>query len=387
MVYGAIDLHMRYSQIRIIDAAGQVVREQRVVTSAERLVAVFTGQGPMRILVETGTESEWVAQVLETAGHEVVVADPNYAPMYGEIRRKVKTDRRDVAALAEANRRGWYRPTHRVSAAQRGLRQQLRSRRLLVQMRSGTIALLRSLLRQSGYRLAPSSSERMPRQLAQLQLPADLAATIAPLQRTVSTLTTEIAAMDARLQTHAAADPIVRRLQTVPGVGPVVALTFRAFVDDVARFSSAGQVSAAIGLVPREDSSAERRHRGHITKAGPRELRSLLVQAAWACWRSSASAHLRAWVERLASRRGKRIAVVALARRLSRILFALWRDQSVFDAATLAAHKDGARERATRRGVSAFRVAVAPTIVTEIATHPAYCMRRRLQHTEGSERE
>ena len=123
MVYGAIDLHMRYSQIRIIDADGQVVREQRVVTSAERLVAAFGGHGPMRILLETGTESEWVAQALEAAGHEVIVADPNYAPMYGEIRRKVKTDRRDVAALAEANRRGWYRATHRVSAAQRALRQ------------------------------------------------------------------------------------------------------------------------------------------------------------------------------------------------------------------------------------------------------------------------
>ena len=208
---------------------------------------------------------------------------------------------------------------------------------MLVQMRSGTIALMRSLLRQVGYRLAPGSSERVPRRLAQLVLPADLAETIAPLGRTVAQLTSEIAALDARLQTQADADPIVRRLQSVPGVGPVVALTFRAFVDDVARFSSAGQVSAAIGLVPREDSSAERRHRGHITKAGPRELRSLLVQAAWACWRSKASATLRAWVERLAGRRGKRIAVVALARRLSRILFALWRDQSMFNAATLAA--------------------------------------------------
>jgi transposase len=337
MVYGAIDLHMRSSQIRIIDGDGQVVSDQRVMTSAERLVAVFREHGPMRILVETGTESEWVAQVLETAGHQVIVADPNYAPMYGEIRRKVKTDRRDVAALAEANRRGWYRATHRVSAAQRALRQQLRSRRLLVQMRSSTIALIRSLLRQSGYRLASGSSEHVPRRLTQLALPAALAATLAPLQRTVSTLTTEIAAIDAPLQAQAAADPIVQRLQSVPGVGPVVALTFRAFVDDIGRFASASQVSAAIGLVPREDSSAERRHRGSITKAGPRELRSLLVQAAWACWRSRASASLRAWVDRLAGRRGKRIAVVALARRLSRILFALWRDQSVFDAATLAA--------------------------------------------------
>jgi transposase len=337
MVYGAIDLHMRYSHIRIVDAEGQVLREQRIMTSADRLVTVFEGHGSMRILLETGTESEWVAHALESAGHTVVVADPNYAPMYGEIRRKVKTDRRDVTALAEANRRGWYRATHRVSAAQRALRQQLRSRRLLVQMRSGAIALIRSLLRQSGYRLASGSSERIPRRLAQLVLPADLGETIAPLRRMVSTLTTEIAEIDTRLQAQADTDPIVQRLQSVPGVGPVVALTFRAFVDDVARFSSAGQVSAAIGLVPREDSSAERRHRGHITKAGPRELRSLLVQAAWACWRSRASGTLRAWVERLAGRRGRRIAVVALARRLSRILYALWRDQSVFDAATLAA--------------------------------------------------
>ena len=119
MVYGAIDLHMRYSQIRIIDEAGVVQRDQRVVTSRERLTQAFASYGPMRILLETGTESEWVAQTLEAAGHEVIVADPNYAPMYGELRRRVKTDRRDVTALAEANRRGWYRLAHRTSAAQR----------------------------------------------------------------------------------------------------------------------------------------------------------------------------------------------------------------------------------------------------------------------------
>ena len=75
MVYGAIDLHMRYSQIRIVDEAGAVVRDQRVPTTRERLTAAFAGLGPMRILLETGTESEWVAQALEAAGHEVVVAD------------------------------------------------------------------------------------------------------------------------------------------------------------------------------------------------------------------------------------------------------------------------------------------------------------------------
>ena len=337
MVYGAIDLHMRYSQIRVVDERGAVLRDQRVVTARERLVKAFEAFGPMRIVLETGTESEWVAQALEHAGHEVVVADPNYVPMYGERQRKVKTDRRDVAALAEANRRGWYRATHRVSAAQRATRQLLRTRRQLVQLRSGAVALIRSLVKQDGYRLRSCGAERVPATLAQVTLPTSLAAAVTPLARTIVAATTEIAELDRALRARAAADPIVQRLQSVPGVGLIVALTFRTQLDTIDRFTHAGQVSALIGLVPREASSADRRHRGHITKAGPRELRSLLVQGAWACWRSKQSGSLRTWAEQLSARRGRRIAVVALARRLSRILYAIWRDGSTFEGSKLAA--------------------------------------------------
>ena len=338
MKYGAIDLHTRYSQIRIIDAEGRVVRDQKVRTTAEQLVAAFAGDGPLRIVVESSTESEWVAQALEAGGHTVIVADPNYAPMYGEVRRKVKTDRRDAAALAEANRRGWYRAAHRVSPAQRERRQVLRSRRQLVRMRSGTISLIRTLLRQAGYRLVRCSAPAVPDRVAALVVPPALQATLAPLTRVLRLVSEEIATLDRQLAAAATRDPIVRRLMTTPGIGVIVALTFRAFVDEVSRFHTAGQVSAAIGIVPREDSSAERRHRGHITKAGPRELRSLLVQAAWVCWRrAKASGSLKAWTDRVAARRGRRIAVVALARRLSRILYALWRDETEFNAATLAA--------------------------------------------------
>ena len=336
MVYGAIDLHVRYSQIRIVDAHGTVLRDQRIVTSRERFATAFDGWGAMRILVETGTDSEWVAQALEAAGHDLVVADPNYAPMYGEVTRRIKTDRRDVAALAEANRRGWYRVAHRASATQRATKQILRSRRLLVQMRTGAVSLLRSVLRQEGYRLPSGSCATVPARVMRLSLPPELHATLAPLCRQIAALTTEMQAIDGRLQARTASDAIVARLRSVPGIGLVVATTFRAFVDRHERFAHAGQVSAAIGLVPREDSSAERRHRGHITKAGPAELRSLLVQAAWVCWRHGGSGALRAWVDRLAARRGRRIAVVALARRLSRILFALWRDDTTFDVTTLA---------------------------------------------------
>ncbi len=172
--------------------------------------------------------------------------------------------------------------------------------------------------------------------LATLDLPADLARTLAPLQQTLEALTARVAEIDRRIRTTVQDDAVVTRLQSVPGVGPVVAVTFRATVDRIDRFREAGQVSALAGLVPREDSSGERRQRGHITKTGSRELRSLLIQAAWACWRSRSSGALRVWAEQLAARRGRRIAVVALARRLSRLLFAIWRDGSTFEPALVA---------------------------------------------------
>ena len=106
MEYGAIDLHLKRSLIRIVDERGQVVYERTVPTSADGFRQVFVGRSPMRVLLETGTESEWVAQTVEAYGHAVVVADPNYALMYGHRPRRVKTDRRDVAALAEACRLG-----------------------------------------------------------------------------------------------------------------------------------------------------------------------------------------------------------------------------------------------------------------------------------------
>src|SRR5688572_16413721 len=135
MEYGAIDLHLRRSQFRIVQADGTVVKEGKFATTRVDLTRLFGDRPRLRILIESSTESEWVAQHLESLGHEVVVADPNYAPMYGARARRVKTDGRDTAALTEACRTGIYRHAHRVSAPRRAERQRLRLRRRLVQMR------------------------------------------------------------------------------------------------------------------------------------------------------------------------------------------------------------------------------------------------------------
>ena len=127
MEYGAIDLHLRRSQIRIVDEAEQVILDRRVDTTREAFDRVFADRERMRIVIESSTESEWVAQYLEGLGHEVIVVDPTYAAMYGSRSRRVKTDKRDVAARPRrvANRGGYRRGPSRSPAA-RDLRQQLR---------------------------------------------------------------------------------------------------------------------------------------------------------------------------------------------------------------------------------------------------------------------
>jgi transposase len=327
MEYGAIDLHSRKTLIRIVDEDGAVTLDRTIATTREGFAQVFGARARMRVLLETGTESEWVAQAIEAAGHEVVVADPNYALMYGVTVRAVKTDRRDVAALAEACRLGVFRVAHRTSAAQRDIRRQLRVREQFIRMRTQAINLVRAQLRQEGYRLPPGSSATTAARCRALTLTPALRETLAPVLGLLDDLAPRIKACDAAVATRATADPVVRRLMTAPGVGPVVGLTYRAVIDDVARFPDASTSTAFLGLVPREDSSGTRRRKGGITKRGPTALRVLLIQAAWGIWRQrQGRAALHAWVERLAARRGRRIAIVALARRLARILYAMWRD-------------------------------------------------------------
>jgi transposase len=333
MEYGAIDLHLRRSVVRILDENEAVMLDRRIDTTRADFDRVFAGRARMRILIESGTESEWVAQHLEGLGHDVIVADPNYAAMYGSRSRKVKTDRRDVAALAIACRRGIYRRAHRVSAATRQLRQTMRVRRHLVQTRSGVISLLRSVLRQEGLRLPTGSAERVLPRLDRLRVPPAVAAVLDPIRDVLHQLTATLATADEAVETRATSDPMAQRLMTAPGVGPVLALTFQGVMDIPERFGGdAARASAFVGLVPSEDTSDERQHKGHITKRGPGDLRALLVQASWVIWRgrSAAGAALRQWAQLLAARRGRRIAIIALARRLTRILYAMWRDRRDF---------------------------------------------------------
>lgn len=333
MEHVGMDLGKKESQVAIITEAGELI-EKRIRTERERLVEYFKDRPKAKILMEASTISEWVARLLEELGHEVVVADPNYAPMYAQRSRRVKTDRRDALALAEARKLGAYRPAHRTSDEQRHVRAILAVRENLVRARARFVTLAQAVLSREGFRVPTGSSGCFSARVEKLELPEHLKAEIAPLLSVLAPSSEQIGALDERLGELARKDERVVRLMTMPQIGPVTAVAFVATLDDAERFRGAHQVEAYIGLVPREWSSSEIQRRGPITKAGNSRMRWLLVEAAWRLAthkKRLETQPLREWAERITRRRGKRVAMVALARKLSGILYAIWRDGSVFD--------------------------------------------------------
>ena len=280
-------------------------------------------------LLETGTESEWVAQALEAAGHEVVVADPNFAPMYGEHTARSKR-------IDEMWRR-WPKP---IGAG--GIGRRIASpRRSAPSARccgcgacwsSSGPARLRYCDRCCARRLSnclTGASRNAPAQLARLVLPAAVAQTLAPLRRLIETLTTEIATVDQVLRARTDGDRPT--LAKRAGRRPIVAITFRATLDDIETVCPCGpgqrttRTRAARGQLGRTTASRAHHENGAACSSSAcwcKRAELLAEQAQRGLTRAGRAAR---------SRRGKRVAVVALARRLSRILYALWRDASVFD--------------------------------------------------------
>ena len=196
MEHIGIDVHKRASQICILTPEGEMI-ERRIQGTREKFTAMFKDRPPARVLLEATTESEWVAQTIEQWGHGVIVADPNYAPMYPERRRRVKTDRRDARMLAEAARLDSYRPAHRMSAEQHQVRRQLLVRDLLVRARGRTIALARTLVRSEGLRVRAGDADQFGRYVSALELPNALQAAIQPLLALWAQLTEQLADADA----------------------------------------------------------------------------------------------------------------------------------------------------------------------------------------------
>lgn len=328
MDHCAIDVGGKKSQVCIRDSKGTIQFEGALETLA---LGDHLHQLPhCRVILETAAESFRIADQARAAGHEVRVVPATLVRTLGVGARSTKTDKRDARALSEVSTRIDLPSVHIPSARSREWKTMAGVHDALVSCRTKLINNVRGWLRGQARRPRSGSAEAFTERVRAL---GELPVCITSELNVIDALSEEIAASARRFAALTNADPVCKRLMTVPGVGASTALRLVAALDVVTRFASAHKVEAYLGLSPGERSSSERQQRLGITKAGSSSVRWVLIQAAWTLrtrCRSPAARKLQVWAAEVEKRRGKGVATVALARKLAGILFALWRDGTEF---------------------------------------------------------
>ena len=331
MEHLAIDLGGKESQVcaRLPDTT--IVLERRWKTGTlEKLLA---GRPHSRVVLETSSEAFHVAELALQLGHEVRVVPSTLVKSLGVGARKMKTDVRDARALSEMSCRIDLPSVHIPSLDARRRRASCRTHELLVATRTKLINHVRGYLRTQVLPQPPRNPSRFADRVRETvffemqRLPPQLSNVLILIEET----STHLQELDEELRAEADQDPICRRLMTVPGVGPATAMRYVAAIDQQERFSSAHGVESYLGLTTGENSSSERERKTGITKAGPARVRWLLIQAAWCALRTRPQDPMVIWATAIAARRGKPIAVTALARKMAGILYAMWRDGTTYD--------------------------------------------------------
>jgi transposase len=328
MEHCAIDLGGRKSQVCVRAADGAVLSEFQAPTAS--LPSLLREMPPARVVMETCAEAFRIADAAKAAGHEVRVVAATLVRALGVGARRTKTDRRDAQTLSEASCRMDLPSVHIPSATSREWKTVCSIHDALVSARTKLINTVRGWSRGQGQRPRHGGAETYTRRVREFgTLPQHIESAL----QAIDALSVQIAESEARLTSMAKTDGICPRLMTVPGVGPSTAVRFAAAIDEIERFPGAHKLEAYLGLAPGESSSSERQHRLGITKAGSTTVRWTLVQAAWvirSTCRSPEARPLQLWAMEIEKRRGKRIATVALARKLAGILYALWRDGTTY---------------------------------------------------------
>jgi transposase len=246
--------------------------------------------------------------------------------------RAHKTDHSDARGIADLMRTGTYRQVHQKSIESRQIKAMLTARRLLAAKALGMENSIRGILMSLGFTFEAGRRGRFAKDVGSAVRRDEFAASLMrPLLHLRATVLEEVRQLDRRLAKISRADPVCRLLMTAPGVGPITALAYRSAIDDPGRFTSSRCVAPLLGLVPKVNQSGQTERRGHITKAGDGTVRSALYIAAIAILRRGArTSWLRTWGEAVAARRGKKRALIAVARRLAVVLHRMWASNTTF---------------------------------------------------------
>ena len=330
-----MDLGDRNSRYCLVGDEGEILEEGQVPTTKAGMTQKFGSLGRARIAIEVGTHSPWVSRLLQKLGHEVVVANPKQVRLITESTRK--DDRLDAQTLARLARIDpqLLRPIqHRSEKAQTAL-MVIRVRAALMAARTSLVNAARGLAKSMGERLPKCDADQMGI-LQAGSLPTKLQQVREPLLKEVESLTEKLKDSDGEIEQIARKDyPETALLQQVGGVGPLIALTFILTVEDKNRFQKSRDIGCYVGLRPRRSDSGQSQPQLRITKEGDPYLRTMLVQGAhYIISRRGPDTDLKRWGLHLAEhggKRGKKRAVVAVARKLGILLHRLWVTGEVYE--------------------------------------------------------
>ncbi len=331
--FAGLDVSLEETAICIVDDAGKIMREARAASEPEALGAFFgaCGMTMERIGLEACSLTAWLHAGLTEAGLPAICIEARQAKAaMGAMPNK--TDRNDARGIAQIMRTGWYRAVHVKSPACRSWRALLTARRLVLNKRRDVENGIRALLREVGLKVGTPSRKAFPGRVRELAADDPVLSSLAKsLLDVVEVMTREVERLTRRVLDEVKAEPTCRRLMTVPGVGPLTALAFRATIDQPGRFRKSRDLGAHLGLTPRRYQSGETDVQGRISRCGDELARTALYEAAHSLLiRSSKWSTLRAWGMAVAKRRGMARARVAVARKLAVILHRIWADGSEF---------------------------------------------------------
>jgi transposase len=332
--YVGLDVSLKQTSICVVDQAGSVVREGVVDSDPEAIAAFVRSKAPgaLRIGLETGPTTTWLWTELKRLGLPVICIDARHAKAVLKMQIN-KSDRNDAAGIARIMQTGWFKEVRVKDIDSHLVKALLVSRALLVKIKRDLENQIRGLLKNLGLVIGRAKFNVFAVRTEELiEDRPELVAVIRPLLAARKAIEEQVGALDRKVVKLARHDEQVRRFMTVPGVGPITALCFKATIDDPTRFKRSRSVGAYVGLTTRRHASGEVDWSGRISKCGDAMLRMYLFEAAGVLLtRVPKWSALKAWGMRLARRNGLRKAKVAVARKLAVILHRMWIDETEFN--------------------------------------------------------
>lgn len=330
--FAGLDVSLETVSICIVNADGDILVEKKVAAEPAAIVAVLKtfGHPCKRIGLEAGPTSSWLYSELRCSGYPAICLECRHVKA-GLSAMRNKTDRNDARGIAQLVRLGWFRKVHVKSEEAQRIRMLLVNRQQLLAKTLDFENSVRGSLKVFGLRIGTVTRRTFEARV--LELVAEdrsLLAITEPMLRVRRALIGEFERLDRLCRQLARRDPVCHRLMTVPGVGTVVALTYRTGVDAPERFSRSRDVGAHFGLTPRRYSSGQTDYDGRISRCGDAMVRTALYQAANVMLHHGRWSSLRSWAMRIAKRSSVKAAKVALARRLAVVMHRMWIDGTDF---------------------------------------------------------